>query len=615
MNHKQKKPLSAFQQHQPHAMRKPLIMSAVSAVLLTISGLTGAQIKNPGFENRFNDWNETDPAAVSSDRRSGSRSAKISGSNGRLTQDVAIEANSNYVLTAYVRGSGRVGVKIGGQTVDERVSRSSSWEKLEVAFNSGSNTSTNVFAAYYDREGRFDDFKLEKVSSSNPDAGDTTGGDSNCNGQSVMAVSNASDNGTNDGNGPNNAVDGNMGSRWSSQGNGKALTLTLGNMSSVRDVKIAWYKGDQRAAYFDIQTSIDNSKWNTVYAGGQSFRNSGFETYNVTDSEAKYVRIVGYGNTSNNWNSILEVEVLGCQAQMNDGGGDTGGGDTGGDTGGDNTTLDPTLPPSGNFELIDWNISVPTDTDNNGKADTIKEIPLSQGYTDPKFFYTANDGGMVFKVPVKGFKTSTNTKYTRVELREMLRRGNTQFSTKGVGKNNWVFGSAPSADRQAAGGVDGKLTGTLAVNHVTTTGDAGQVGRVIVAQIHANDDEPIRLYYRKLPNNRKGSIYFAHESRNESSDRYYEMIGTRSRSQPDPADGIALGEKWSYEIEVIGNTLKVTIIRDGKPNLIETVNMNGSGYDVGGQYMYFKAGAYIQDNTGRDDDYAQVTYYALDNTH
>jgi len=26
--------------------------------------------------------------------------------------------------------------------------------------------------------------------------------------------------------------------------------------------------------------------------------------------------------------------------------------------------------------------------------------------------------------------------------------------------------------------------------------------------------------------------------------------------------------------------------------------MTNSGYDVGGQYMYFKAGAYIQDNTG-----------------
>ena len=48
----------------------------------------------------------------------------------------------------------------------------------------------------------------------------------------------------------------------------------------------------------------------------------------------------------------------------------------------------------------------------------------------------------------------------------MLRRGNTDFVTKGVGGNNWVFSSAPVAAQDAAGGVDGELTATLAVNHV-----------------------------------------------------------------------------------------------------------------------------------------------------
>ena len=197
----------------------------------------------------------------------------------------------------------------------------------------------------------------------------------------------------------------------------------------------------------------------------------------------------------------------------------------------------------------------------------------------------------------------------------MLRRGDRSYTTQGVGKNNWVFASAPESDRIAAGGVDGILTGTLAINHVTTSGAANQVGRVIFAQIHANDDEPIRFYYRKLPNNTKGSIYFAHESRNEANDIYYEMIGSRSQSQSDPADGVSLNEKFSYKIETVGNLMTVTFIREGKPDIVETVDMSASGYDVGGQYMYFKAGAYIQDNTGQDTDYAQVAYYALVNEH
>ena len=59
----------------------------------------------------------------------------------------------------------------------------------------------------------------------------------------------------------------------------------------------------------------------------------------------------------------------------------------------------------------------------------------------------------------------------------------------------------------------------------------------------------------------------------------------------------------------------VTIIREGKPDLVEMVDMSNSGYDQGGEFMYFRAGAYIQDNTGDPNDSAQVTYYALDNQH
>jgi len=214
----------------------------------------------------------------------------------------------------------------------------------------------------------------------------------------------------------------------------------------------------------------------------------------------------------------------------------------------------------------------------------------------------------------KKLNASLPTKFTRVELREMLRRGNTEHKTKGVGKNNWVFSSAPEEDQVAAGGVNGKLTGTVSIDHVTTTGEPKQVGRVVFAQIHATNDEPIRLYYRKLPNNEKGSIYFAHEPLKEK-DIYFEMVGSRSSKAENPEDGIALGEKFSYEISVNGNGMMVKLFREGKATISKTVNMSESGYDQGGQYMYFKAGAYIQDNTGEPDDYAEVVYYDLENSH
>ncbi|WP_083191778.1 polysaccharide lyase family 7 protein [Formosa haliotis] len=271
--------------------------------------------------------------------------------------------------------------------------------------------------------------------------------------------------------------------------------------------------------------------------------------------------------------------------------------------------------PAENFDLSTWNLSIPVDK-GNGTARTITVAELNRNYENSSYFYSAEDSGMVFKCPVEGVKTSENTSYTRVELREMLRGTNTSIPTQGVTKNNWVFGTAPEADIKAAHGFDGEMRATLAVNHVTTTGNSSQVGRVIVGQIHANDDEPVRIYYRKLKNNTLGSIYFAHEPTDgNGSEQWHEMIGSRSNSASNPADGIALDEKFSYTIHVEGDALTVTISREGKADVVKTVDMKNSGYNVGGQYMYFKAGVYNQNNTGDADDYVQATFYALEKSH
>ncbi|PKF63862.1 polysaccharide lyase family 7 protein [Psychromonas sp. psych-6C06] len=279
------------------------------------------------------------------------------------------------------------------------------------------------------------------------------------------------------------------------------------------------------------------------------------------------------------------------------------------------------MAPSSKFDLLGWTISVPVDSNGDGKSDQIKEKELASGYSDKNFFYLAEDGGMVFKAPIAGAKTSNNTTYTRSELREMMRRGDTQFKTKGVGGNNWVFSSAPEADQKLAGGVDGTLEATLKVDHVTTTGENWQLGRVIIGQIHANNDEPIRLYYRKLPQHQKGSIYFAHEPR-VGEEIWINMLGTslpnywnQNVTVTEPEDGIELGEKFSYRINVTGNTLTVTLMRAGKEDIIKTVDMSDSQFDESGQYMYFKAGVYNQNKSGEPDDYVQATFYDLVVTH
>ncbi len=281
---------------------------------------------------------------------------------------------------------------------------------------------------------------------------------------------------------------------------------------------------------------------------------------------------------------------------------------------GDLSQLDPSKKPGENFDLLDWSLTLPTDINKDKKADTIYEKPLDEGFELKPFFYTAEDGGLVFACPNVGAQTSKNTKYARTELREMLRRGNTRIKTRGITENNWVFGGAHGAMKRKSGGIEGSLEGTLAVNRVSTTGDEKMVGRVIVGQIHATDDEPIRLYYRKLPGNDKGAVYFAHEI-NGGEDIWINMIGTRSHTLANPEEGIALNEKFSYKITVENEVLFVTLIREGKPNITKYYDMKDSGYSAGNQYMYFKAGVYNQNNGGAEGDYVQATFYHIQNTH
>ncbi|MBL4632090.1 MAG: polysaccharide lyase family 7 protein [Paraglaciecola sp.] len=386
-------------------------------------------------------------------------------------------------------------------------------------------------------------------------------------------------------------------SRWSSLGTSQEIIFDLAAVKTIGSLNIKWHQGAQRQANFSVQTSTDNVTWQSVLtASSSSGRHSGFEQVDLITSDAQYLKIIGAGNSQNDWNSIVEVKVFSCA--------------------GANGQIIDLFPNELGIELVDWYLSIPTDGDNSGTSDSIKEDSLAAGYTNSEFFYASADNGIVMRSPSYGFKTSVNTNYVRVELREMLRRGDSSSSTQGVNKNNWVFGSASNEGQANAGGVDGELNVTLAVNNVTTTGANYQIGRLVIGQIHANNDEPIRLYYRKLPDNDKGSIYFAHESRVQGSDEIYvEMIGSKSNDASNPSDGIALNEKFSYKINVTDNLLTVTIIRDGKDDVVADVDMSNSLFDENSQYHYFKVGVYHLNNSSDLDQYAQATFYEIRNAH
>ncbi len=299
--------------------------------------------------------------------------------------------------------------------------------------------------------------------------------------------------------------------------------------------------------------------------------------------------------------------------------------------------VSPDVQPWENFELSDWALDAPNPDNGpittpagnvfgngDGLSARTQDFHFLAGELFPgsePFFFTGSDGAMVFKSIVGGKRTSQNTSFARSELREMLRAGDSSIRTQGVNQNNWALDHQPfNPDIGARGG---RLTATLSVDQVTSSGASSQVGRVIIGQIHAEDDEPLRLYYRKLPGNTKGGIYAVHEVRG-GDDINIDIIGSRSSSAPDPIEnGIAPGELFSYEINNVGAIIQIIIRRGDKDGEIigeldidmDNIVPGGTGYDVPEEWMYFKAGAYTQNNTGNRNDFDQIRFYRLENTH
>lgn len=108
-----------------------------------------------------------------------------------------------------------------------------------------------------------------------------------------------------------NTRDNDLSTRWSGFGDGVWIRFDLGSSVSVHHLRVAWYHGDERVASFDVQTSADATTWATRWTGQSSGTTTAFETVDFADVTARYVRIVGHGNTVSDWTSITELDVFG----------------------------------------------------------------------------------------------------------------------------------------------------------------------------------------------------------------------------------------------------------------------------------------------------------------
>ncbi|WP_290699152.1 polysaccharide lyase family 7 protein [Lacinutrix sp.] len=237
-------------------------------------------------------------------------------------------------------------------------------------------------------------------------------------------------------------------------------------------------------------------------------------------------------------------------------------------------------------------------------------------YQKKDFFYVENENEtnwVVYKTPNSGI-TSRTSSNTRTELGQ---------------KAHWI----PETG--------GKLTGTLKVQHVSTTGDATKASSysVVIGQIHSHEgheNEPLKIYYKKFPGHTKGSVFWNYEINTEGDNigrfdystavwgHNFSVVGESSETYPkEPENGIALGEEFSYEVNIYKGIMYLTFISEGHETIKFTKSLiqsefatrkdipeqvlkvyanrdKGGGVEreiaYAGEINYFKQGAYNQAN-------------------
>lgn len=107
-----------------------------------------------------------------------------------------------------------------------------------------------------------------------------------------------------------NAMDGDLSTNSTTEGDGIPMEFDFGREVSLSAVGIACYIGNTRKAFFEFQSSLDGQSWQKVFDGSSSGTTSDFEYYDMKNTRARYVRMIGHGNSTNLKNSFYEICFL-----------------------------------------------------------------------------------------------------------------------------------------------------------------------------------------------------------------------------------------------------------------------------------------------------------------
>lgn len=219
------------------------------------------------------------------------------------------------------------------------------------------------------------------------------------------------------------------------------------------------------------------------------------------------------------------------------------------------------------IDMASWNLSVPV----GSPPATIETSKLVSGFKDQ---YFNSDGSTVyFWAPVTGTRTE-NAKYPRTELRETYSNGTL---------HNWLY---PDADNL--------LRATLVVSQVPSS------GKIVIGQIHAYESTKpmVKVEYQYKKSTQSGNIVA--KVRMRPDDKEGRVINI--------AQNVKLDREFSYQIH-LGRSGHLSVAAAG----YQWDTQIGAAWRD--KPLYFKAGVYVQDNSGYKSEGGKATFSKLDIDH
>lgn len=260
--------------------------------------------------------------------------------------------------------------------------------------------------------------------------------------------------------------------------------------------------------------------------------------------------------------------------------------------------LTPPFPPSSNFNLQPWSLTLPLPLGSDGNAISIGQATLNgipaenNGYSNPPYFFTDPvTGAMNFFAPLNG-ATTPGSAFSRSELYEILPGASPSWKLSTFSSNT--------------------LTASLLVSQVPPG-----VKKIVVAQIHDKGDTD--SFGNRVSNSPFVMLYYDMNSLDPTKHPCNGCLYAQVRTTPAQSNffkivsliqNVPLNKIFMYQLTLLRNgTLTIKVNTASTTIKVNTSTNNTIGW--GAQNLYFKAGVYNLENGTSNTLGGAASFYTL----